>query len=166
ACAPRGLQEAVQSMDQYEYAAAISRELRGLLGERRYANWFRKSTRLQVADTELCVFAGSPYLQSWMQRQFRDVLLQAARAVLGNGARVRFEVDASLAVPDESKTGTDTAAPHQKPSASTSPARNGQAAPGRRKFAALEDFVASPANELALTAARQVADNPGGPLNP
>src|SRR5690606_30445172 len=103
ACAPRGLQEADQSMAQNDFAAAISRELRGLLGERRYANWFRKSTRLQVTDHELNVFAGSPYLQSWMQRQFRDVLLQAARTVLGNGARVRFEVDAALAVPDEAK---------------------------------------------------------------
>src|SRR5690606_27947889 len=28
------------------------------------------------------------------------------------------------------------------------------------------DFVAGPANQLALTAARQVAENPGGPLNP
>jgi chromosomal replication initiator protein len=152
-------------MDQNEYAAAISRELRGLLGERRYANWFGKSTRLQVTDTELTVFAGSPYLQTWMQRQFRDVLLQAARSVLGNGARVRFEVDAALAVPDEAKTPAATSAPRTA-AASAPPARNGQPGSTRRKFAALEDFVASPANELALTAARQVAENPGGPLNP
>ena len=97
-------------MDHKESAAAISRELRGLLGERRFANWFRKSTRLQVADNELSVFAGSPYLQSRMQRQFRDVLLQAARTVLGNGARVHFDVDASLAVGTEPETASAAAA--------------------------------------------------------
>jgi chromosomal replication initiator protein len=151
-------------MDQNEYASAISRELRGLLGERRYANWFRKSTRLQVTDSELCVFAGSPYLQSWMQRQFREVLLQSARSVLGNGARVRFEVDAALAVPDEVKAAGTSAA--TSAAGRNAPPRGAQAVPARRKFAALEDFVAGPANELALTAARQVADNPGGLLNP
>lgn len=148
-------------MDHNESAAAISRELRGLLGERRYANWFRKSTRLQVADNELSVFAGSPYLQSWMQRQFRDVLLQAARTVLGNGARVHFDVDASLAVVTEPETTSATAAAPTAAQAAPAPRT-----PARRKFAALDEFIAGPANELALTAARQVADNPGGPLNP
>jgi len=150
-------------MDRNDFAAAIGRELRTLLGERRYANWFQKTSRLEVQDHELIVFAGSPYLQSWMQRQFRDPLREAARSVLGNGAQVRFEVDASLAV----GKGETAAPPPEATRPDRSPApRNGAAAVGRRKFSSLNEFIASPANELGLTAARQVSENPGGPLNP
>jgi chromosomal replication initiator protein len=153
-------------MDRNDFVPAIDRELQALLGERRHANWFQKTTRMEVHGDELIVFAGSPYLQSWMQRQFRSLLLQAARAVLGSGARVRFEVDATLTVNDAPAPSPAQPQAGAAPPASPTAPRGGQTIPNRRKFAALSDFIAGSANQLALTAARQVGENPGGPLNP
>lgn len=155
-------------MDRNDFVPAIDLELQSLLGKRRHAHWIQKATRLEVHGDELIVFVGSPYLQSWLQRQFREVLLQAAQAVLGACARVRLEVDALLAVP-----GRTPAAESAQPLAANATAqqtghqpRNGQTVLARRRFVSLDEFVASPANHLALTAARQVAQRPAGTLNP
>ena len=79
-------------MDSHqELVSRIQQTLIATLGERRYANWFEKSTRLEVRGDELIVYTGSPYLQSWLQRQFADVLRDAARDVIGPGSRVRLD---------------------------------------------------------------------------
>ena len=144
-----------------DFVRLIDRQLRELLGERRHTSLFQKAARLEVHGDELVVFAGSPYLQSWFQRQFRADLLQAARSVLGAGARLSLEVDATLAVPEGTPT---TSRPAAKPVASTT--REGRTVAQRRKLAALSDFLAGDGNRLTLTAAKQVAERPGSTLNP
>jgi len=116
---------------------------------------------------------------SWIQKQFRPAIVGAAQATLGPSARVRFEVDARVALassasPDatprsESK---ETAAPPAtqamhvlQPGASH--ATNAAPAPrSGRRFLDLCDFVAGISNEIALTAAMQVAQAPGQKVNP
>ena len=147
--------------DAEDFVSLIDRELHALLGERRHAHWFQKAARLEVHGDELIVFAGSPYLQSWLLRQFRADLLQSARVVLGPSARLTVEVDSALAVPDDAVGSTRpdvkpaTPAPHEE-----------RTVLQRRKLATLSDFLAGEGNLLTLTAAKQVAEHPGATLNP
>ena len=153
-------------LDSSDLVPAIERELQSLVGERRYANWFDKATRFEVASDELVVFCGSPYLQTWLQQQFRDTLLSAGRVVLGGGIRLRLEVDPTLAAPSSEstpKSGSRTTGPLKRIERSSHSNGNGF---GRRRFASLSDFIAGPKNELALTAAQQTAAQPGQALNP
>jgi len=68
------------------------------LGEKRYTLWFDGKIGLSICDDTATVSVGSPFLLSWMQRQFKDALTEAARHVLGHSARVCFTVDASLTI--------------------------------------------------------------------
>ncbi len=172
---------------------SIHAELQSQLGAKRYAMWCDGKIRLRVEDDQLTVGVGSPFLLNWMQKQFRSVMVEAARTVLGASAHVAFEVDASLSLgTGESRsaqvgpvaiaglTRKTTAALETTPTKVPDriAVRNGrstaesQTAPGHahgvksRRLAELNDFIASPGAELALTAARQIAGSQPVRFNP
>ena len=78
--------------------AAILGELQALLGDKRYTLWIEGKIGLTICDDALTIAVGSPFLLSWMQKQFKEAMTEAARHVLGHSARVIFIVDASLTV--------------------------------------------------------------------
>lgn len=153
----------------------VRAELRIRLGERRYRLWCDQEISLQAAGERLIVGVGSPFLLSWMQKQFRQVMAEAAQAVLGPAAHVAFEVDARCSVGAKTSTeshdrSTRPLAPPQdrRPSLSTvatvaAPEGGGQRV---RRLADLADFVAVETNHLPLAAARQVASGSAAPFNP
>lgn len=99
----------------HELVPALQAELRAILGDKRYALWIENKVGLSTCDDTLTVAVGSPFLLSWMQRQFKDAMSDAARSILGNSARVAFAVDASLAL------GRQDGAPEALPVAATVP---------------------------------------------
>lgn len=162
---------------------AILFELQQRLGAKRFGLWFDGKIRLSIADDRLTVAVGSPFLLNWMQRQFRDELAAAAQSVLGPSAQATFTVDATLAVgrpagssPPVAETPAGSAS-ERKGQAETEtvivPAHNVVAGstphvpPARgRRLAELNDFIAGPQSELALTAARQLASGQHVAFNP
>lgn len=76
--------------DQAE--AAISGRLRERLGEHRWGMWFDQGTSLRVRDGQVEVEAASQFVADWIGRNFRGELESAARAALGEAARVSFRV--------------------------------------------------------------------------
>jgi chromosomal replication initiator protein len=163
-------------------------ELRSLLGAKRYALWFEGKIGLAIHDDSLTVAVGSPFLLNWMQKQFKDVTTEAARAVLGPSARVNFTVDATLSV---GRSATETITPNETalakvlgvteltvprrvspPSVVSSASLSLNPQPSTlnhsrgRRLAELNDFIAGPQTELALTAARQVATGQPTQFNP
>lgn len=77
---------------------ALESLLRTAIGPQSYQLWFCDKTALVVRDDELVVRVASPFLSTWLQRQFRESIGSVASSILGPAARVRFEVDGSLAV--------------------------------------------------------------------
>lgn len=199
-----------------ELVSAIFAELQALLGEKRYTLWIEGKIGLSICDDTLTITVGSPFLLSWMQKQFKDSMTTAARSVLGHSAHVVFAVDASLAIgrsgvvaaeplgaaprlpePPSSTTASPTPATSRRMAArspaelqnailgaanTVSPGTVG-ALPGSaqrsagsglpltgqsrgRRLAELNDFIAGPQTELALTAVRQVAAGQATLFNP
>ena len=74
-------------------AASVVRRLREEIGPHNYQLWFSERTSLAIHGDELIVGAGSPFLQTWLQRQFREPVGRVAASLLGPAARVRFVVD-------------------------------------------------------------------------
>jgi chromosomal replication initiator protein len=77
---------------------AVLAELRGLLGDKRYTLWIDGKIGLSICGDALTIGVGSPFLLTWMQKQFKETMTEAARHVLGHSAHVAFTVDASLSV--------------------------------------------------------------------
>lgn len=152
----------VTDVDRAGLAQEARRILIEALEERRYLHWFEGKTRFHADGDELIVNVANPYLLNWIQKQFREALGEAALQLLGKGARLRFEVDATIAAdgarPAKSPTQTSV---YRKTSR---PGGTGKAA--ARQYADLRSFVAGRCNELAHLAAVQVAEAPGARYTP
>ncbi|MDA1012928.1 MAG: chromosomal replication initiator protein DnaA [Planctomycetota bacterium] len=154
-------------------AAQLVREIQRAVGDSNYRNWFDAKTRLTVTLDQLTVGVGSPFLLSWMQKQFRDPLQSVAELVLGPTATVKWDVDAdtdshvaaeAAAAPSARRRAADQA--RRPTGAASQPSKTGGRSNGGRRFADLTDFVEGSCNQLAVTAARQVCDSPAARFNP
>ncbi|MGH7128567.1 MAG: DnaA ATPase domain-containing protein, partial [Planctomycetaceae bacterium] len=142
-------------------AQMVLREIERRVGERNYAHWFHSRTSVSIDCDRLTIGVGSPFLLSWMQRQFRPAVAAAAQQVLGPSAVILFAVDGRL------NGAADVPVPNREHAKPAKPAgRSAAAQSSTPRFADLEDFVVGPSNELALSAARQVSDAPGHKFNP
>ncbi len=147
----------------------VQKELKRQLGEPNYQHWFNGKTRIRVAGEQLVVCVASPFVQTWMQRQFRQPLLQVARRLLGQAASVRFEVDTALAAQSARPSNASAAQPpsRSKPAGSLRPASQRAAFDTlTRRYATLNEFVVGSCNRLAATAVQQACELPGERLNP
>jgi chromosomal replication initiator protein len=155
---------------------SVRQILANLIGESQYDQWFRRKTRFAIENDELLVYAASAFHQKWLQKQHREPLAQTAKMLLGPAARLRFDVDTTLAAPGTTALALParalsvaSAAPADqalRPAgcgarATSDPPRRG------RRFADLSDFVVGPCNAMAITAVRHVCQSPEnaeGPL--
>ncbi|REJ96789.1 MAG: chromosomal replication initiator protein DnaA [Planctomycetota bacterium] len=152
----------VTDVDRAGLAQEARRILIEALEERRYLHWFEGKTRFHADGDELIVNVANPYLLNWIQKQFREALGEAALQLLGKGARLRFEVDATIAAdgarPAKSPTQTSVYRKTSRP--------GGTSKAAARQYADLRSFVAGRCNELAHLAAIQVAEAPGARYTP
>jgi chromosomal replication initiator protein len=182
--------ERVRPSSDSDPVARIRAELLHRIGEKRYQLWCDKSMMLAVDAERLVIGVGSPFLLSWMQKQFRQIIADIAQTVLGPAAHVVFEVDsqATVLVASEPNRSADSRTLNEKQttnsetdfgvgSCSFGVARSGpvlgsvaavvapESSPGRshkiRRLADLADFVALETNQLPLAAARQCLSGEG-----
>jgi len=147
-----------------ELISAIEREV----GPRNYQHWFADNVRLEVRAHELSIGVNSPFVATWMQKNFRPSIATAAQRVLGPSAQVSFHVIDSSALNEESAVNPSRRRPpRDKPLAGpTAGPKIASKAAKNRRFLELDDFVAGEANALALAAAKGVCEQPGTKFNP
>lgn len=154
--------------------------LRGAIGEHNFQHWFEARARITLNDSMIEISIGSNFLSTWMQRRFGKDVAACVRDSITGGS-VQWMIDAELESTDTDDSGPSGKAP---PDAGTNAGRLSVAsqneppklpatkatktAPRRdgRRFAKLADFVQGTCNELAVTAARQVAMQPGERFSP
>lgn len=145
-------------------------QLQRTVGERNFDHWFNNKITLECDGEQLWIGVGSPFLLTWMQKQFRQPLAEVAQLIYGPAVSVQLQVDSRLALSGES--GTDVPKKTRKNDAAKNAERPvaqrgaGGRSPQSRKFADLAEFVSGGSNELALTASRQVCEAPGEKFNP
>ena len=122
---------------------ALLARLRASLDERTFTQWIDGKTLLTVADDELTVGVANPFLLAFTARQFGAPFREAAGAVLGPSARVRFAVDSRVSV-------APTCA---EPQPAVEVAPPAVTRPARRVMPDLAEFIAGPGSEHALAAA-------------
>ncbi len=154
-------------------SARIARLLKESLGAKSYQHCFDGKSTFRIEEDEVVVGVGSPFLASWMQKQFRAVIAELARQVIGPSARVRFDVDGELAAHLQTEqTGAASESQTVGASSSNTPSKTAEQKPSEngnrpgRQFARLEHFITSENTALAMMAVREVCDSPGGQYNP
>lgn len=163
------------STDDKEILSAIRAQLADRIGWRRFQLWFTGQSRLRLADQRVVVEVGTPFLQEWLRKQFRNDLEAVIADVLDPKAIVEFHVAADLVQPQrdaaneppESPPSLKLAdAPRPKDgidsqTAAVSAAFPSQGPARRRAEETFERFVACPGNRLAFSSAQHCVERPG-----
>jgi chromosomal replication initiator protein len=166
----------VQPVSHDESTRCFLDALRAKIGEHNFQHWFVNRSQVSLSGSMFTVSVGSTFFSTWMQRKFSSDVLAIAREIVP-GCTVDWSVNQKLEAASvaDSSPGTSSAAlpdteastsqRKTQPSTPMKPAKS----PGRRegrRFAKLDSFVQGACNELAVTAARQVASHPGERFSP
>ncbi len=133
----------------------LHERLKSRIGDHRYRAWFGETTELQLADDSLDVLVSNTFVGGWISNNFLPDLTTVARELCGETVVVRVRV-APVApttdVPPAAVFSPRAPEPEQRASGATRPI-------GLQHE--LDTFVVGRNNELAWSAARLVARDPG-----
>ncbi len=142
--------------------------LQAAFAERRNRNWFDgRSARIDWRQNALTVYANSPILLGWLQKNFHELLCDTARTVGGDEAVVRYEVDAALKPTELTKLADPIATPVvRNVTRALAPQTPAPPRPRQPRPYDLNRFVRGASNELAATAVQTLIDFPDSCPNP
>lgn len=168
-------------------------ELRALVGERGFQQWFVGKTNLEVADDGVKVRVASQFQQAWMLRRYGADISRCVKELFG-GVPLDWSIDRALGstadatayqaeVMSPEVSAVEPARPAAiEPAATVSYPNSPSAtktlfpsfelndgkptARDGRRYLGFEEFVVGRCNELAFTAARHAAEQPGLQCNP
>jgi len=171
--------------DESEPIVAAIREA---VGDQHFQHWFHDRSRFSVSGETLHIYVPNPFISNWLLKRFRSQFNKAAADLLGPAGRFDLSVDESLQTASASsdKGATSVGRPiavagSRAPSADTvpsaqTPAKVAASVNGvqslavrpanRRRFRRFAGMMSGECNDLALMAARQVAEFPGERFNP
>ena len=137
------------------------------LGPQRYKVWFKNSTQFTVADGHLKVSAPNAFICGWLEKHFADTIADAAREVTGNEHQVSFTVDPRLLhVLRKRQLDSQAEFIAKNPERVARQYRRDGIPPPRKLRGRFDDLVVGPANQLAVTAVRTIADQAHDAYNP
>ncbi len=148
--------------------AHIEHKLVGMLGAQNYQRRLKGKARFQVEGHQLVVHVGNPLVLQWLQSRHSLLLNEIAGEVVGPDSEVVFRAAESIAPESADIASGEQPSSDSKVAAvyhsteSVSPI----APATRKRHSDFFDFVVGEGNQLAFTAARQVAERPGAVLNP
>jgi chromosomal replication initiator protein len=147
--------------------ARIQDRIAQLVGPQRYKVWFKNATQLSLADGYIKVGVPNLFVGSWIENHYADVITDAAKEVTGNELNVTFSIDSKL-LGNVRKRQPDSQAEYVAKNAErvARQRRRAGAPPPKPLKGRFEDFVVGPSNQLAVSAARSVAENPAARYNP
>lgn len=190
-----GTTAVVRPVPSVDRRSLLLSELRTLVGERSFQQWFVGKTELDVTDDAVRVRVASQFQQAWMMRRYGSDISRCVKELIG-GVPVDWAIDSNLgsapapAVEAQSVEPTDLltrsvsegispSSPIPQASAPASGAMTAKTlfpsfelndgkptARDGRKYLGFEEFVVGRCNELAFTAARHAAEQPGAQCNP
>lgn len=177
----------VQPVSSVDQRQRLLNELQVAVGERSYQQWFVGKTDVEVTDDGVLVRVGSQFQLAWMQRRFGAEINRCVRELIGK-VHIDWSIDSAVGTNSDAAVVTDNSiAPIVEPEAIAAPASTIVPAPAPmqslsavlgsndaksavardgRKYLGFEEFVVGRCNELAFTAARHAAEQPGAHCNP
>jgi len=130
------------------------------LGPQRYKVWFKNATQFTLTEGFLKVSVPNHFIGGWIERHFSDVILRAAREVVGRDVQLTYALDPQLSGRLHKTQLNSQAAQVSR----GGPPLNGRGAAQRDEQASrtlrgrLDSFVVGPTNRMAYNAALEVAE--------
>lgn len=145
----------------------IQDKIAEIVGPQRYKVWFKNSTQISVADRHVRVSAANQFICGWMERYFADSIAQAAEAIIGEPHTVSIVVDPRL-LPALRKRQLDSQADFvaKNPERVARQYRREGAPPPRKLRGQFHELVVGPANELAVSVVKRIADRNADAMSP
>jgi chromosomal replication initiator protein len=145
-----------------EAVAALRRALAERVGAERYDLWFAATCGFEVRGERLAVLVPNSFLQDWLRTNFRGLLEQTAREVLGGDTAVVFEVDPQSAGRRDAEPPA-VAAPATtlrvvRPEETTAAATEKKRLAAPRRLHTFDEFVVGTTNRLAYVSASGVVE--------
>lgn len=139
------------------------------IGPKRFAIWFKNTTRFTFTDQYLTIATPNHYVGEWIERNFSEEIIACAREVAGREYTLVFAID-----PELTRAVTRKQPDRQVEYVNSNPrrvartnGRNGQGLPAAPPLKGrLEEFVVGPSNRLAHAAATRVVEAPCTEFNP
>lgn len=148
--------------------AAINKAIAERIGQQKHRVWFKRSTRLTLAEDYLKVEVPNHFIGSWIENHFLDDIYQAVREVTGQDRKITFNIEPELAG-NQGRSQLDSQAKHVE-TAHNRTTRSRIKLDDKPKQAPLklsfESFVVGSKNQLAFNAAKAVVDEEKSPFNP
>lgn len=149
------------------------------VGEQNYQHWLAGKSRFDVADNKLLIFVPNPFISNWLLKRFRTAFNVAAVSLLGPSASFELFVDDKLQIKQPQTVGQQPASvklPDSVPPRQTQATKPVLTADGierlavrpanGRKMRKFGSLITGECNDLAVMAAKQVAQYPGERFNP
>ncbi len=172
--------------DEKEFVSALRTLLRERVGDIRYELWFGESTHMACVGQALCVSAPNQFVLEWLQRNFRNDLLECLREIADGKRGLQFQLGDAL---KDGTRGDSRESAHSTQLATLSTASLAEAASSAqrsrsraniapsdpqtstlpatatsrpaKRFATLDDFVVGESNRTAFKAAELIIEQPG-----
>jgi chromosomal replication initiator protein len=138
----------------------IQARLEQELGPQRFKIWFKNSTQIIIADAHVKVSVPNAFIRGWIERHFADIIAQIARDVTGRELEVSFSVEPKLQQALRKRqldSQADFIAKNPERFAREC-RRAGQTPPPRKLRGRFDDLVVGPANRLATSVVRAIAE--------
>lgn len=138
------------------------------IGPQRFNTWFKNATRFAIAGNHLRVSTPNPFVGEWIERNFSEVIGEAAREITGSDFILSFAIDPILAK-GLTKKQPDRQVEFVAQNAervARNMRKNGAALAAVPLRGRLDEFIVGVSNRLAHAAARSVVEKPAGSFNP
>ncbi|UCD28791.1 MAG: chromosomal replication initiator protein DnaA [Planctomycetota bacterium] len=137
------------------------------LGPQRYKVWFKNATQFTMAEGCLKVSTPNAFICGWIERHYSETISEAVREVTGADCQLSFVVDPKL-LNALKKRQLDSQAEFiaKNPERMARQYRRQGLPPPRKLKGRFEDFVVGPANELAVSVVRKIADRASEAYSP
>ena len=161
-----------------EIVSVLQTKLADKVGKERFELWFGQSTSLAIAGDDLVVSAPSQFFRDFLRSSFRAQIEAASFETLDRRLNLVFQIDERLPNPSQSESSQSAAASNQNADSKSKNIKLFDATPsdadtagrktsGRvgivspRKFATLDGFIVSQANQMAVSVAQKAVRHPG-----
>ena len=135
------------------------------LGQETYELWLRPLELVEVQGSVVHLRAPSHFMKEWFENHYRAAVLEQMRSDGSTADAIFVEVAETDEVPASSGAVEHTA-PASEPPRERSPERRAPAPVGLSDRYRFGTFIKGASNELAASAARAVAEEPGRRFNP
>jgi chromosomal replication initiator protein len=152
------------SGEEGEMVQRLYAKIQDQLGVQQFTTWFHDTTCVFVEPQTFVFTAANNFRRAWMQNEFGEIILAAARSICSSEPRLQFKIEAS----------SDSA--QQLTAAAGSPGladENGAGPPGRptvkhrlNRDLTFENFIVGPGSRVAYAAALAISELPGKTYNP